>query len=143
MNLMCSHCGKKETTEWCELDEVCYLGCGGTFIKAYQITETDPNGKDQHEPGAKLDGGKVKAGVLGDFSLALNAVAMVGTYGANKYTRNGWESVPDAVERYTDAKWRHLLAQHESVYDNESELMHIAHEAWNTLAALELTLRGK
>ena len=114
------------------------------FKRVYGISsERDPNGKDQHEPGAKLDNGKVRAGVLADFGEALDAVAMVGTYGANKYTRNGWESVPNAIERYTDAKWRHLLAQHERMYDHESELMHLAHEAWNVLAVLELTLRGK
>jgi len=32
--------------------------------------EFDPNGTKPTEPGAKLDGGKVLAGVLADFSLA-------------------------------------------------------------------------
>lgn len=67
--------------------------------------EFDPNGKSLHEPGAKADAGKVQAGVLGDFALALLAVAEVGTHGAVKYTRGGWEHVQNGAERYTDAMW--------------------------------------
>lgn len=163
MKLICNKCGNHETTEYWVVGEDCCLGCGGVFIEDSRDqhdtgtklckmddifydegqAEKDPTGKDQHDPGAKLDNGKIKAGVLADFGKALEAVAIVGTYGANKYTRNGWKSVPNAVERYTDAKWRHLLAQHEHMYDHESELMHLAHEAWNVLAALELTLMGE
>ena len=105
--------------------------------------EQDPNGKDQHESGAKMDKGKVKAGILGDFSLALMEVAKVCTYGANKYTRHGWEEVPNGIERYCDAKWRHKLACKQNKFDDESGLLHLAQEAWNTLAELELTLRGE
>ena len=50
-------------------------------------SETDPNGVAPHEPGAKLDAGKVKAGVLGDFSLALTEVAKVGTFGAEVFAQ--------------------------------------------------------
>lgn len=106
-------------------------------------SEQDPNGKGQHEPGAKMDSGKVKAGILGDFSLALMEVAKVCTYGAKKYTRHGWEEVPNGVERYHDAKWRHKLACKYNRFDDESGLLHLAHEAWNTLAELELMLRGE
>ena len=161
MNLICNKCGNHETEPY-DIGDECYLECGGYFAK-HDVPveekptlckmddvfydegreEKDPTGRDQHEAGAKMDDGKVKAGVLADFSKALEAVAIVGTYGANKYTRNGWESVPNAVERYTDAKWRHLLAQSENMYDQESDLMHMAHEAWNALAILELTLRKK
>ena len=141
MNLICTHCGKKETTGCCELDEDCYLGCGGTFIKAIPITETDPNGKDQHEPGAKMDDGKVKAGVLEDFAMALWEVARVGSNGSVKYTRRGWEKVPDGIERYNDAKWRHLLKGAINPIDPEWDILHLAHECWNNLAKLELVLR--
>lgn len=106
-------------------------------------SEQDPNGKDQHEPGAKMDDGKVLAGVLGDFGLALMEVAKVGTYGAKKYSRNGWESVHDGIERYTDAKWRHLLKQNFNEFDDESGLLHLSQEIWNGLAALELILRNE
>ncbi len=104
--------------------------------------ETDPNGKPAHEPGAKLDDGKIMAGVLADFSLALLEVAKVGTFGAKKYSRGGWQFVSDGITRYGDAKWRHLLAERHEAYDEDSGLLHIAQEAWNILAELELILRG-
>lgn len=108
---------------------------------AVRVIETDPYGKAANEPGAKLDQGKVLAGVLGDFSLALLAVAEVGTFGAKKYARGGWQSVERGVERYGDAKWRHLLKGRHESHDPDSALLHLAHEAWNVLAELELRLR--
>jgi hypothetical protein len=107
------------------------------------MTEQDPHGIDQHAPGAKLDAGKVLAGVLGDFSLALAAVAEVGTFGARKYSRGGWQSVPEGEQRYTDALWRHLLTERHESHDPDSDLLHAAHLAWNALARLELHLRAK
>ena len=104
-------------------------------------TEKDPTGKDQHESGAKLDDGKVKAGVLENFSLALLEVARVGSNGSVKYTRRGWETVPDGIERYNDAKWRHLLKGVREPLDPEWNILHLAHEVWNNLAKLELILR--
>lgn len=100
--------------------------------------ETDPYGKSPHESGAKLDQGKVKAGVLHDFSEALFQVAQVGTYGAEKYTRGGWQSVPNGAERYFDAFWRHLLESRYQECDDDTGLSHLAHAAWNLLAVIEL-----
>lgn len=104
--------------------------------------ETDPNGLAPHEPGAKLDAGKVQAGLLLDFGRALTEVAHVATYGAKKYSKRGWTRVPDGVERYTDALMRHLLLEDTGDgCDPESELLHASHAAWNALARLELMLR--
>lgn len=105
----------------------------------------DPNGIDQHAPGAKLDAGKMRASlVLGAFPRALQKVSEVGTYGANKYSDNGWLEVPGALERYDDAMLRHWLAAKtgEDV-DPETGIEHAAHQAWNALAVLELKLRGE
>lgn len=98
---------------------------------------------DQHAPGAKLDHGKPRHGlVLGGFARALTEVAKVGTFGANKYTDNGWVSVPNGQARYTDALYRHLSAEAKGeLNDGESELLHAAHAAWNALARLDLLLR--
>jgi len=103
--------------------------------------ERDPNDISQHEAGAKLDQGKIKAAILSDFNLALLSVAEVGTFGADKYSRGGWQSVPNGIERYSDALWRHLLQENIEPNDNDSELKHAAHMAWNALARLELILR--
>jgi len=89
--------------------------------------------------GEKFDEEKIRAGlVLGDFAHALEKVAQVGTYGANKYSPKGWMDVPDAYQRYYDALWRHLLADCSQTRDEESRLEHLAHAAWNILALLEL-----
>lgn len=103
--------------------------------------EADPTGRSANQPGAKLDAGKIYAGILDDFALALMAVAEVGTFGANKYTRGGWQSVPNGDVRYRDAMWRHLLKERHEEFDADSGLRHVAHRAWNALAELELRLR--
>ncbi len=107
------------------------------------MEETDPTGRQAHEPGAKLDQGKVMAALLKDFSLALTEVAKVCTYGAKKYSRGGWQHVPGGVDRYDDAKWRHMLATRHEEIDRESGLRHDAQEIWNALARLELILRDE
>ena len=103
--------------------------------------EADPTGRSAHEPGAKLDSGKLRpALVLGGFANALLAVTKVGTDGANKYTDNGWKAVPNGLARYEDALHRHLL-KHQSgeKVDPDSGSTHLAHVAWNALALIELT----
>lgn len=106
------------------------------------MAELDPTGRAAHEPGAKLDAGKPRCTlVLGGFSRALEHVAKVGTFGAAKYTDNGWRTVPNGEERYTDALWRHLLQEAQGIEcDPDSGLLHAAHTAWNALARLELML---
>lgn len=108
------------------------------------MTEQDPHGTPAHLPGAKLDAGKARAGlVLGDFANALVLVTQVGTFGAQKYSSSGWLSVPDGANRYTDAMLRHWLAEHTgSEHDEQTGLPHAAHLAWNALARLELRARA-
>lgn len=107
--------------------------------------EIDPHGKDANESGAKLDAGKPRVGlVIGGFARALMEVSEVGTFGANKYTDNGWIDVPDGIQRYTDAMYRHLAKESMGeLLDQDSEILHAAHTAWNALARLDLMLRGK
>lgn len=97
------------------------------------------------EKGVKLDSGKNRLGlVFGGFSHALWLVGQVGTFGANKYTDNGWQSVENGKNRYTDALLRHLFKvfMGEKI-DEESGLPHLAHACWNALAILELTVHEK
>lgn len=102
-------------------------------------TEQDPNGLSPHTPGAKLDATKPNCDlVFGGFSNALLEVAKVGTFGAQKYTDNGWKQVPNGVNRYRSAAYRHLLSN--DFLDNDSNLPHLAQAAWNCLAALELLI---
>lgn len=71
-------------------------------------------------------------------SSALLMVSEVGTYGANKYTPNGWKDVPDGRDRYFDALWRHLLKVASESRDQDTQMLHMAHAVWNMLAVHQL-----
>jgi hypothetical protein len=110
-----------------------------------QRLEKDPNGRSPKEPGAKLDSGKspVWQGLLDYFPRACKAVAEVSSAGATKYAWKGWETVPDGVVRYRNAQARHILDESvDGKYDQDG-FRHLAQNAWNALAALELTLRSE
>ena len=111
-------------------------------VKHKNVAETDPHGTDPHSPGAKLDAGKNRLGlVLGGFAKALEEVGKVGTYGAEKYSPDGWKHVPNSAERYDNAMMRHWFAQRtDAQTDSATGLMHQAQVAWNALAVLELML---
>lgn len=136
-------------------DDIYYLILKGTYMLENDllpdphIVETfgkiDPTGKNQHETGAKLDYGKIRMGLIMEgFAPALREVAKIGTFGANKYTDNGWKDVPNAKARYTDAMYRHLNieAMGEEI-DPDSNELHAAHAAWNALARLYFILEEK
>lgn len=108
-------------------------------------SETDPNGLEAGEPGSKLDAGKPRvAMVLKGFARALWEVSRVGTIGAIKYCDNGWQTVPNGIERYADAEMRHKLKSWMGLeIDEDTEMFHLAQEAWNSLAKLELFLRKR
>ena len=106
--------------------------------------EKDPNGLDQHAPGAKVDAGKNELNLIMSYmSRALWEVGIVGTTGAAKYTRGGWQKVEEGERRYRDALYRHLLKSYTEDYDPDSGLSHLAHAAWNALAILELDCRRR
>lgn len=105
--------------------------------------EIDPYGVNQHDLGAKVDAGKPDCSLLGYFGNALLAVSEVGTHGAAKYTRGGWQYVKNGVSRYTAAMLRHYLKENESEYDDDLPVLHAAQVAWNALARLELIIREK
>jgi len=94
----------------------------------------------------KFDDGKapVYQGFINRFPRAIMGVALVSEYGFRKYgSYDGWERVPDGLNRYTDAKGRHMLLQSiEGPYDDgDSGLAHAAQEAWNAMARYEMLLR--
>jgi len=113
--------------------------------------ETDPNGLGAGQPGAKLDAGKspVFRGVLQYFPRAVLAVGGLSLYGANKYTWEGWRTVPDGIGRYGDALGRHAAKEAiEGLWDMEvvndpkypANVLHATAVAWNALARLELII---
>lgn len=116
------------------------------FCASYLTQQhTLPAIEDPHQPGAKLDTDKVRMCLItGGMARAITEVAKVGTFGANKYTDDGWVNVPNGFNRYEDAQQRHAAARHMGEQsDPESGLLHLAHEAWNAMAKLDLYLRGQ
>ena len=92
----------------------------------------------------KYDGGKNLAAIpFQDFPDAIEELVKVCTFGANKYERSSWKTVPNAATRYEDALGRHFLAQYKEDLDPESELYHKAHLAWNALATLQLMIEQR
>ena len=84
------------------------------------------------EGSLKYDDDKVNMALL-PFN-ALYEVAKVLTFGAKKYAKHGWKSIPDGEERCTAALLRHLTEiQNGNMYDDESGLLHISHLATNAL----------
>ena len=89
------------------------------------------------EAGVKLDLGKLRYDLVP--TSAMKGLAEVLTFGANKYTPNGWKAVPDAVERYYAALQRHLVAWRDGEkVDQESGLPHLSHALTNVAFLLEL-----
>ena len=117
---------------------------GGELVRfdyeAFDLVK--PQAAPQPAGGVKYDAGKPRYGlVLGGFPRALERVVQVGTFGANKYSDDGWLTVPGGPARYTDALLRHHFAEAGGEeLDSESGMLHAAHRAWNALAVLELKL---
>jgi hypothetical protein len=87
--------------------------------------------------GVKDDGGKLMWSLLP--WKALQGLVKVLTFGAKKYSPEGWRTVPDAKARYTAALLRHLYALNvgEKI-DSESGLRHIDHLLCNAAFLAEL-----
>lgn len=105
-----------------------------------QVTEVgkDPNGIDQHAPGAKLDEGKDRMELLP--LEALREIAGLMTFGADKYTDNGWRHVENGIDRYKGALLRHLQGEEVRVFDDETGFMEATAVACNALFRLQMII---
>lgn len=88
------------------------------------------------------------------FPNAIMAVSEVMTWAAeNKgYKPHDWKNLPEGRTAFLAAASRHRVKRHiqhvsgvavEAQTDEESKLLHLAHEAFNVLAQLELALTGQ
>lgn len=88
------------------------------------------------------------------FPNAIMAVGEVMTWAAEHkgYKPHDWKNLPNAEVAFDAAGSRHRIKRHiqagkgltpEFRTDDESNLLHLAHEAFNVLAQLELTITGK
>ena len=101
------------------------------------------NPKVPQTQGVKYDGGKLQYSLVPPY--ALKEVARNLTLGLEKYKeRDNWKKVENAVQRYTDALYRHLEAHRMGeIYDPDSpvdNMPHMAAVAVNALFILEFML---
>jgi hypothetical protein len=91
----------------------------------------------------KADAGKLRVGLVFEgMPRSLLMLAAVLSYGAQKYEAHSWKKV--AGERYVDAKFRHLLDPLANLgdFDDESGLLHEAHELCNSMFIFEQKLEA-
>lgn len=94
--------------------------------------------------GIKYDTAKPAVGeMIKDFAPAIREIARVWKFGAGKYGKSNWKELEDAENRYTNAMVRHLLAEEENMFDDESHLLHASHVAWNAIVRLWFILLKK
>lgn len=95
--------------------------------------------------GMKYDKGKPRMELLVQgCPNAMEQVATVLTFGAEKYAAHSWQTVPNGDDRYLAALLRHLTAIGKGEQaDPESGLSHLAHVACNALFILELECQKK
>lgn len=111
---------------------------------------------DQHAPGAKLDHDKVDMSLLEYLPRAMTEVLRVMDYGKTKYSRGGFLEVPDGVNRYTAAMFRHFFESAKGkIFDDDpwyeteegktfkGTVLHDAQVAVNALFRLEIILRER
>ena len=93
--------------------------------------------ESSHVPGAKDDKEKLMWNLLP--WKGVEGMVRVLTFGAKKYSPNGWRSVPDAKSRYQAALLRHLCALNAGErLDTESGLRHVDHILTNAAFLAEL-----
>lgn len=92
--------------------------------------------------GRKFDAGKL------DYTLlpfeAVDEIVKVLMFGAQKYDRDNWRHVEDAMQRYTAAAFRHLTAYNKGeATDPETGISHLAHVGCCILFMLALEQQGE
>ena len=114
---------------------ISFTQSGDSIVSTFNPSlETRKNGKNQME---LVDTG---------FPNALMAIGEVMTWAAeNKgYLANDWKGIPNPSMSLLGAASRHRNKRLKGEeFDDESGLLHLAHEAFNVLAQLELLLIGK
>jgi hypothetical protein len=113
-------------------NEDCNFECPATQSIVKCIPESEYNNLQTVETpsvkkeGQKFDNDKPKYSLL-VWDFILEIVKVMG-FGAKKYSKDNWQLVSSARERYFDAAMRHLLAwKSGELKDKETSLSHLAH----------------
>lgn len=91
----------------------------------------------EEKTGKKFDEGKLRMGLLPPY--AIEGLAQVLTYGANKYGDENWRDLQDAERRYMDALLRHVNAYMKGEEnDPETGLSHLKHAMANLAFMIDI-----
>jgi hypothetical protein len=137
---------ESQIERWRRLQAEGQLNAAGTYDQSPYPAQ--PPARQQAVPpkdigtGVRHDLGKPRISVLP--GRAIEMVMQVGEFGAKKYGDHNYRGGM-AVSKYLDAAYRHAFVEFlfkGQDADPESGLPHLAHAAWNLLAALEqMTLK--
>jgi hypothetical protein len=102
----------------------------------------DGAGQETDKEGRKFDTDKLRYDLVP--MDALDEVVKRFTHGAKKYAPGNWQTVDNAVERYSAALMRHYseYRQGERMDPEAPGLSHIGAVAWNALVLVWFALRG-
>lgn len=131
------------TVEECNSYHLYLEGIGSWSADRFDLADVPQVGEQIKSKDMKHDQGKPRMDLLIDgCPRALEAVAGILTFGAEKYADHSWQGVDRGEERYKAALLRHLTAVSKGeATDSESGMSHLAHAACNALFILELELR--
>lgn len=132
---MAHHCGQQHHNTPVWVGNTLQPKAAGVFSAQAANTPTPSQGT-----GVRYDQGKGRISLLP--GRAIELVMQVGEFGSKKYGDHNYRGgMP--VTKYLDAAYRHAFVQwlfKGEDNDQESGLPHLAHAAWNVLAALEQML---
>ena len=95
-------------------------------INYFDKVWVNPTSTKPKEIGTKHDTGKVRYSLLP--KGVLEKVLSILEFGANKYSKDNWQQVPNARDRYYDAAMRHIQAwYYGETKDPETGESHLAH----------------
>lgn len=118
--------------------------CDYAESKCVNVQRIKPQPVVTEDKGMKFDGSKPLYNLLP--ANAIEEMAKVLTFGAQKYSADNWRYVENALERYRAALLRHTFAiQSGELYDQETGLLHSAHAMCcaSFIVELQLILENK
>lgn len=109
-----------------QIDTLRKLAIKAKTNHVYKLSQDMLKEIESMNEGQKHDNEKPMYNLLPPY--AIDSMAKVMTFGANKYAPNSWQMVDNPIERYRAALLRHAFAmQRGEVIDHESGLPHSAH----------------
>lgn len=131
---------QKEVLDWEEAEKrmnvVGQNGNDGSHYDELLTMEVSDSALLNSDCGVKHDFGKPQFRLIPQ--EALESLARVMSYGANKYAPDNWRKVDSGHDRYMDAALRHINAHlRGEVLDDESNLPHLMHAVASLMMAYE------